>query len=355
MKIYDPRQPHIYSGEIWQKSQCLDHEDAAYRAIKQVLIQSGFHEIGPRSWTNQPKNRRVVLCLVDDIISAGKDYHVDLPYLFDRDTLVITDNHINCPTVYKQQILPRSFMGIYHYQPSDTLWQPDRDFSFSVNRIDYRRTLLMLELAWRVYLDRGYVNFNCQKRTNDQLEEHAATFHEIWERDISAELKVKYAKSHELIAPLMPVRNYDIGHDTIHNRSWVNIVVESYSSDNNISVSEKIFRALVTPAPWTVYAGRYTVAWLESLGFDCMSDVINHNHYDRLKEVEDKIHVFVWFSLKIIKELKNQAWDQLSTRCRRAAEHNRALLSRYHARWPTDFKAWLEHLPSQLAVSTNLG
>lgn len=355
MKIYDPRQPHIYSGEIWQKSQCLDYEEQANQSIKECLRQSGFHEIGYRTWTNQAKSHKVILCLVDDIISAGTDYHVDLPYLFDRDTIVITDNFINCPTVFRQERVPGSFCGIYSYQPHIVQWQPDRDFSFSVNRIDYRRTLLVTELAWRVYLDRGYVNFNCQKRTNDKLEQSAAPFHEIWERDFSPELKQKYAKSYELIGPMMPLKNYDIDHDLIHSRSWINIVIESYSSDNNISVSEKIFRAIVTPVPWTVYSGRYTVAWLESLGFDCLSDVINHNHYDRLKEVEDKIHTFIWFSLKTIKELKNRDWNELSARCHRAAEHNRALLTKYRARWPDDFKSWLKNLPSRLPVSTNLG
>ena len=135
-----------------------------------------------------------------------------------------------------------------------------------------------------------------------------------------------------------------IGHDDIFTASYLNIVVESYSSDNNISLSEKIFRALVTPVPWTVYSGRYTVAYLESLGFDCLRDIVDHNHYDRLKEVEDKIRVFNWKSLEIVRHLKQLDFSMLQERCIRAAEHNQALLRTMKQQWSGKFNTWINNL-----------
>jgi hypothetical protein len=90
------------------------------------------------------------------------------------------------------------------------------------------------------------------------------------------------------------------------------------------------------------------VAYLESLGFDCMSDIIDHNHYDRLKEVEDKLKIFNWKSLEIAKHLKELGEDQVRQRCIQASKHNQQVTASMSQRWPAEFKAWLETLSSQL-------
>jgi len=165
----------------------------------------------------------------------------------------------------------------------------------------------------------------------------------------SDEDKLKYQKSYELLTAQMPVRNYEIDHDEIFNRSFLNIVAETYSSDNNISLSEKIFRALVTPAPWTVSSGRYTVAYLTSLGFDTVSDLVDHNHYDRLIEVQEKQRIFVWKSLEIVRAIKSKELAILQSRCQRAATHNQTVLAEMAAEWPNDFVQWTNMLIQTLA------
>ena len=347
MKIYDIHQQHIYSGEIWQKSDCLGREELINQQIFDCLTELNFSPTDHcRFWTQG--DRQVIVCLVDDILSCSIDYHNDLPYTFGRNTTVITDNYLTCPTQYRVLRVPESFFGIYHYSPDTTVWQPDRDFSFMINRIDYRRFKLLLDLAWRTQLELGYVNFNCLKRIGKGvLEESASTFREQWEQ-VPEQEKEKFARTYQRLEPVMPFKNYTVDFEQATLNSWVNIVVESYSSDNNISLSEKIFRALVTPAPWTVYSGRYTVAYLESLGFDCMSDIIDHNHYDRLKEVENKLQIFNWKSLEIVKYLKQQGVDAVRQRCVQAAQNNCRLLDIMKQRWPTEFTSWIDNLSNQL-------
>ena len=93
--------------------------------------------------------------------------------------------------------------------------------------------------------------------------------------------------------------------------------------------------------------GRYAVAYLESLGFDCMSDMIDHNHYDRLKVVENRIGIFVWKSITdTSKVLMNGDQDQIRTRCLKAATYNRELLKLYKKNWAAEFEQWKQaYLP----------
>jgi hypothetical protein len=91
------------------------------------------------------------------------------------------------------------------------------------------------------------------------------------------------------------------------------------------------------------------VAYLESLGFDCMSNIIDHNHYDRLKEVEHKIPVFNWKSLEIVKQLKALGVDTVRQRCLQASKHNQQILKTMKQQWPDNFSNWLNTLSSQLA------
>jgi hypothetical protein len=334
----------IFSGEIWKKSRCLEHEHRVNQQIFNCLQDLGYQKTDHfRIW--KKNHRTVIVCLVDDLRSCSNDYHVDLPYLFDRNTTVITDNYLTCPSIFSAILIPTNFFGIYSYIPEQTSWRPDRDFAFQINRIDPRRFKLMLDLLWRSHARVGYVNFNCEDRVNTKF-----TSAQAFEQFLSSlgTNEQKYLSVYERLREQVPIKNYDIAFDLVPYRSWLNIVVETYSSDTVVSVSEKIFRALVTPAPWTVYSGRYTVARLESLGFDCMSDMVDHNHYDRLKEVENKIPVFNWKSLEIVDHLKSLGEPAVQERCIRASQHNQSILSGMSQRWPEEFSNWLDTLPSQL-------
>jgi hypothetical protein len=343
-------QNQIYDGEIWQATNCLQHERNTITRIAKVLRKLGYSPLSKSTYTDDRVwlrgNKRVVLCLVDDIRSCSDDYHVDLPYLFDTNTTVITDNQLTCPSIFRVARLPISFYGIYNYVPSQSVWSPKKDFAFQVNRIDERRCQLMIDLSWRTRLDSGHINFNCIDRYNQHLEPQEAFSRLIPNLGLDEQ---KYISAYEKILPMMPFKNYSIDFDNVPYQVWINLIVETYSSDNVISVSEKIFRALVTPAPWTVYSGRYTVAYFESLGFDCMSDIINHNHYDQLKEVEDKLKIFNWISLEFVKSLKEIGVEAIQQRCLQASKHNQQILADMSQQWPADFSNYLDTLTKQLA------
>jgi len=109
---------------------------------------------------------------------------------------------------------------------------------------------------------------------------------------------------------------------------------------------------LVTPVPWMVYSGRYTVVYLESLGFDCLSDIVDHT-YDAMIETRtvdygDKIVDRFWLAQQNYNSLKSRNFNELKTRCQQAADHNLRLLYRYRQQWPQDFAAWwpkvLDHM-----------
>ena len=340
MTLHDYTRP-IYSGEIWKKSRCLEHEDNHNELVFTHLRSEGFSQTDHfRIWKRG--DQTVIVCLVDDILSCSTDYHTDLPYLFDRNTTVITDNYLTCPTVYRVIKMPVSFFGIYHYTPKEQSWVPDKDFAFQVNRIDPRRFQMMVDLAWRTRLDSGYINFNCEDRNNPHLTPQQA-FEQFWSNMGDDEQKYM-VRAYNHVLPMMPLKNYEFDFDSVPYRVWMNIIVETYSSDTVVSLSEKIFRALVTPAPWTVYSGRYTVAYLESLGFDCMSDIINHNHYDCLKEVESKLRIFNWQSLEIVNSLKGLGVEAVRQRCIEAATHNEKLLHKYASQRADDFAQFLATL-----------
>lgn len=332
----------IHQNGIWN-SGCLAHETATQNYLFDWLDGHGWIQQTPNFKVWHRAEKKVVVCLVDDIRSCSQDKHTDLPYLFDKNTVVITDGWIGCPTQYQVWRLPPSFFGIYCRDDAAPVWQPDLAYTFSSNRLDTRRLKLMLELAKRIHLHKGYVNFNCQFqfhgdsfKGNDQALEY---FEQHWDY-LSDEDKNAWRASYELIKGQVPVKNYSVNHEEIFWRSFLNIECETYSGDNSAAYSEKIFRLLTTPVPWTCYAGRYGIAYLESLGFDCMSDLVNHNHYDCLKEVENKVGIFIWKSLQVSKELRTSDFAQVSLRCQQAANHNRNLLQLYKTGWTQEFAQW---------------
>jgi len=340
----------IHKGEIWQKTQCRSQEEQLVNNIYLILQANYFEKITEISHTRsvwQRENRKVVVSLVDDFWDCAPDQARETPYLFDRQTLVITDNFINCPTLYRLHQLAPSFYGIYYYEPSNTSWLPDRDYSFAVNRLDYKRMQILAEVHQHLKFGVGYVNFNCDiggRYPADQQTKQQAFLDQarIYAGSPAEE------KTFSTLAHMMPLKNYDIEHDNIFTRSWLNLVVETYSSDNVISFSEKIFRCLVTPAPWAVYAGRYAVARLRQLGFDVLDDIVDHS-YDGLMEMQHKTTNFALQARNTIAKLKTQDWHSVRSRCESAALHNRKLLVEFSQAWQQQIPAWLDQLGQDMA------
>lgn len=339
----------IYTGEIFQKSNCIWHENTLLDFFRSNLTALGYTSISPGSnkvW--QRGNQRVVVCLVDDFSTCVDDYQLTAPYQFDENTTVITDNYISCPTQYQVLQLPASFYGIYAYNPEPEEWNPERRFNFAVNRLDSKRLLMFLELHYRAaeqgdYLD--YMNFNCWRWGGDNesvtgLIENFKTEY----NNLDPQYKEVYNDTFNRLVSAMPYRNHDLSQETVHNRAWFNLVMETYSSDSTVALSEKTFRALCTPSPWMVYSGRHTVAYLHSLGFDVLRDIVGHR-YDNAIEMRtaaygDKMVDFVFEGTDTMAELQklDQAW--LKQRCQEAATHNQNLLRNMQRSWATDFAHW---------------
>jgi hypothetical protein len=339
----------IHNGEIWLKSQCSTKEKQLIESISACLQQHNYQKITIVTYTKsvwQRKDQKIVISLVDDLWDCAADRSLDTPYLFDSNTMVITDNHLNCPSVYRMRPTPLSFYGIYSYVPSNQSWCPDRDYTFAVNRLDYKRMDMLLQLHRTLGLDTGYVNFNCniggkhvaseQARRQaflEQAQTHAGT---AAEQDAFVNL-----------AHLVPIKNHTLEHDQMYTLGWLNIIVETYSSDNVISFSEKIFRCLVTPVPWVMYAGRYAIAKLRELGFDVMDDLVDHS-YDCLMEAQHKMSYFATSAQKTIATLKTQDWEQIKSRAQVAAFHNQTLLSDLSRIWYENQSAWLQQLSQDI-------
>jgi hypothetical protein len=338
-----------FNGEIWLKSQCWPQEKQLAVDIYACLQQHRYQNINAVSITRSIWQRgvqKIVVSLVDDLWDCALDRSQDTPYLFDCNTMVITDNFLNCPSIYQIYQMPQSFYGIYSYIPDNQDWEPRRDYTFAINRQDYKRMQVLLQLHQNMSFDSGYVSFNCQIGSKREapsdicrqafIDEAIAHSPNIQERDALLTL-----------ANQMPFKNHSLEHDLSYSKSWLSIIVETYSSDNVISFSEKTFRCLVTPVPWVAYSGRYTMAKLRELGFDIMDDLVDHS-YDRLLETQHKIPNFVLSAKNTISKLKTQDWAQTKSRCQAAAFHNQTLLAKLSRIWQENRSAWLQKLSQDI-------
>jgi hypothetical protein len=214
---------------------------------------------------------------------------------------------------------------------------------------------MMLEIAHRTPFDpentltefvNDYINFNCWSWDGDNtsVEGLRHNFAQQYDR-LEDVFKGVYQPVYEQLISAMPLRNHALGQEQVHVSAWINLVMETYSSDTVVALSEKIFRALVTPAPWLVYSGKYTVSYLEKLGFDVYSDLIDHR-YDRIIENKtaaygDKMVEYIFVGSEKAHEFSQCNFEDLKARCQQAAQHNQERLQQMREAWPSDFAAWL--------------
>jgi hypothetical protein len=123
--------------------------------------------------------------------------------------------------------------------------------------------------------------------------------------------------------------------------------METYSQDNAVALSEKIFRALVTPRPWVIYAGRHAVARLRQLGFDVLDDLVDHWEYENLTSRDlMKYQIMVSVALRTV-NLHPDNID-LQTRLVQAAVHNQATLQHMRSRLAGDLGNWFRDFAQKL-------
>ena len=349
---------HIFDGEIYQKSQCIWHENVLLDGLRSCLVNLGYNSVSASRKVWQRDSKQVVTCPVDDFTTCSHSTDDRVSRLFDPDTVVITDNHVSCPTVYTVHQLPTSFYGIYAYQPQQREWQPDRRFNLAINRLDIKRMILMLEYRKRLPWHDGrevmdYVNFNCWAwdGDNSSVQGLRTNFMQQWSL-LDPVQQDAYQAVMDRDLPPMPWRNHDLDLEPSLHRAWLNLVVETYSSDSVIALSEKTFRALVTPVPWMLYAGRHAVVYLESLGFDCLTDVVPHGYDDRTEtktaDYGDKCVDWFWMAQENYARLQDLDFAWLQQRCREAADHNRDLLRTMRQQWPTQQAHWWSQLVTEL-------
>lgn len=338
----------IYRGEIFANSQCIWHENTLLDFFRSQLLSLGYHSVSDSNKVWARGNQKVVVCLVDDFSTCSDNYSKTLPYLFDSNTTVITDNYIAVPTQYNVIQLPSSFFGIYTHRPEHKQWQPKRRFNFSVNRLDAKRMLMMLELAMRSEHhppDLDYVNFNCWSwgGDNDSDAGLKANFERQYQ-ELETQYHEVYDDTYQRLTSAMPLRNHSLSHEQSHVSAWMNIVMETYSSDTTVALSEKIFRAMSLPVPWQVYAGRYTVAYLHSLGFDTLQDLMPHRYDNQIENrtaaYGDKMVDFLFEATEAVERMQAMDQQELSERLQSAASTNQRLLAQYRQDWPQDFAAW---------------
>ena len=260
-------------------------------------------------------------------------------------------------TNYQILKLPSSYFGVFSYVPADQNWTPSRRFNFSVNRLDSQRQLILLELTKQSggidqvqQLD--HVNFNARAQGNEHTAEHAQhSFAHCWTQ-LNQLHNTEYSKWFDQTRPHIPIRNHALTVEQTQVGAYLNLVIETYAGDATVAFSEKIFRALVTPAPWAVFSAKHAVGYLKTLGFDVLDDVVDHS-YDSLTQSNTmyghgKISEFVKLNIQNYHNIKNLDQTKLAVRCQTAATHNQQLLAQLQRQWPADFAQWLPNTIAKL-------
>jgi len=352
MTVFQDYFYQIHQGEIFEKSQCMTHEHALARFFSSILEMLEYTTTDPvrRKW--QRKNKTVVVCLADDFNICSQDIRISPREWFDKNTIVITDNYITRDTQYCVYQLPTSYFGVFSYTPALQDFNPQQGLNFSVNRLDYQRELLLLEFLKQVNRD-YYINFNAWDLNgpNNTAQDCSANFLKYW-KDLSNRHPHLDALAKETSQHL-PIKNHSMTIEQVHASAYINMVVETYAGNTTITFSEKIFRALCTPAPWTLFACKGSVDYLKKLGFDVLDDLIDHSYNQISQDPPNgivKIQAFITASVAHAEKLKTLDLTTLQMRCKKAAQHNQSRLASMRANWANDFANWLPPVVTELTL-----
>ena len=385
----------ISSGEVFQLSNCMIHEHAVVNLLTSTLTMLGYSKINSNNRTWQKGNKTVVVCLTDDFGVCRQKWTDDPSEWSDSNTVIFTDSyvpdHVSKTLPYQLYRLPSSYYGIFSYRPGDQqllevakkihpdakIFRPNKQFHFqsnrldsqefqtqtvgadiknskpnarfhfSTNRMDQERLHLVLEFIRQAgplekILTDDYINFNAWDPTNPgkTIQDILASVEKFWKQLPQLHNNTEYEQCIDQLKNLLPLRNHEFTIEQAHSASQLNLVIETYAGDVSIAFSEKIFRALVTPAPWTVFSAQNAVQYLKTLGFDVVDDLVDHL-YDLNLHDNSKIKKYIESSRLSQEYLQTLDPVTIMNRYKHAAEHNQKILQQMQQIWPADFARWL--------------
>jgi hypothetical protein len=197
-----------------------------------------------------------------------------------------------------------------------------------MNRPRGDRSLVFYELIKRNLLCQGIVSFNCDDQDYET-------------QYLSADLH-RYQAQHEYGRSLIPYNTVE-QHGTLEQcmiDSNVSLILETYTCDDHIVFSEKIFRCLQMPRPWLLYCSPGSIELLRNHGFDVLDDYVDHSydtvvpHHDRLALILDQLETFIG---KNYSQLDYQRFQQ-------SADHNQTLLTAWQSKWPSKLQTILKQI-----------
>lgn len=342
----------IGSGEIFKKSCCMSKEQEVANLLINKLIDLGYTTQDPfrRVWKFQCK--QVIVCLADDFVVCGANRNNGATKWFDSNTTVITDGYMPYPTEYTVCKLPPSYFGVFNYVPELQSFKPTRRFGLSINRMDGQRISILLELiassgGLDQILTQDWINFNgfdaaAENLSKDNVD---SNFLKYW-KQVSSYYGNKYTVHIPEIMSALPIRNHNFSVEQAHVNCYLNLVIETYAGNATIAFSEKIFRALVTPAPWMLYSACHALEYLRSLGFDLLDDLLDHSYDSVIQEYpgQYKIANFIKVAQQNYQKLISMELSDIIKCCQRATTHNQKLLTQFSQQWPTDFEKFSSNL-----------
>jgi hypothetical protein len=312
-----------HSDGIWISD---SREKEIVKAFSQQLAANGFEPIVQCSnnfgypYIYQRQHQRLNCRVVDSV------FFTDPETWTNPNSIIITDNHPTQSIAGQLLTVLPEFWSIWHFEPKYIDRPATMGFNCFMNRPRGDRSVTFYELIKRDLLEQGIVSYNCTPQQYQQ-------------EFIQAELQ-RYNDQHIVGQTMIPYNTVE-SHGTLEQciiDSNISLILETYTSDNHIVFSEKIFRALQLPRPWLLYCSPGSVALLKDHGFDVLDDIVNIA-YDEIKEHGARL-------LSIIDQLETfvdqQYTDKEYKRFGQAAEHNQQLLLKFASQWPEKFNNVLE-------------
>jgi hypothetical protein len=283
-------QKKIAQEQIWKY---LPLEQAVNQQVHQAL--------------DQKKN--IAYRIVDSVFA-------ETPTAWTDAKLIVTDNIPTRAVCGKTLPLYPEYWHVYHYEPVYQTRPAIYGYNCFMNRISEDRAQTFQELERRGLLSKGLVSFNNLRPGNT------------------------ISTAQDLLDYGDPYNNLTDSLEQSIIDSNISMVLETYISDDHITFSEKIFRALQLPRPWLLYCSPQAVNYLRHYGFDVLDDYVDHS-YDLETSHCDKLLIII----NQLEQFVDQQYDYNDyARFEQAAEHNRNLLLTFAQGWPVKFDHVLDEI-----------
>lgn len=309
--------------------------------IPAILQTEPLYAQDSNQWRYEKNNKTLIVLMGDSFAKINDDR-----FRFDY---AITDN-VKLDRADQAFYLSPEMFGLFENVTKNSSESstppkiPSKIFNCFMSMASMTRQCWLYEFQRRNLLDKGHVSYLLSDLRFPVGERPRQDALNQFDKLLQTPINDVFESEHRVLRPKIPYKNFVCGLDDAILDSCISLITETACfGPDQIFVTEKTFRSLLSPRPFVIHWSDIQVGgieYLRNLGFDVHDDLIDHSYDKEPHPVKRMQMILDQLENLDLSKFDRSLLEELQTR----ATNNLKIVQELRKKWPQKLRSLMQFI-----------